>query len=154
MIQEGIGPCKSNITNFLNDAKLIIAENRLCHALISVEFAIEELGKVLVLRDAMKQDSKNMVRVEGWVFGSHHRKSEIVWEFLDPKYKTVFDEGVWDDEIWERGMWETNTKISHETRCDCAFVDFISPKWLLGRDIKQGLLAELIDHIEKKLPEA
>ena len=155
-MQDGIDLCKRNIADFLADAKLIIAENRLCHALISVEFAIEELGKVLALRDAIKQNLKDAVKVEAWVFGgrdSHHLKSERVWGFLDPKHKTVFDEGVWDDEIWQHGMWLTNTKISHETRCDCAFVAFIGGKWLLGRDIKQERLVKLISHIEERLPE-
>lgn len=46
-MQQGIDLCRINVADFLEDAKLVIAENRLNHAYVSVQFAIEELGKLV-----------------------------------------------------------------------------------------------------------
>jgi hypothetical protein len=37
-----------NILGFLEDAKLVIKVGRLSYAFVSVEFAIEELGKIII----------------------------------------------------------------------------------------------------------
>lgn len=151
----GIDLCKKNITDFLEDAKLIMGEGRLSHAYINVQFALEELGKILIFRNKLKGDKSDPLTItKREAFQYHPRKTEKVWEFLDPKFKKIFDEGVWEDGFWEKGFWQENTYAEYETRLDCAFVDYYADNWHVGRDIKKELLAKLISHIEEKLPNA
>lgn len=153
-MQEGIDLCKTNIANFLKDARLIIAENRLSHAYISVQFAIEELGKLLLFRDHLEKSTNDPVKLSKGIFRYHPKKEKRAWEFLDPKFSLIFDEGVWKEGMWIKGMWQENTTATYQTRLDCAFVDFYAMRWQLGREIKPELLIALINHIEEKLPHA
>jgi len=152
---EGIDLCKQNIAEFLKDARLIIAEGRLSHAYISVQFALEELGKILIFRDRLNKDRSDPIVIkQKEAFKYHPDKTERVWKFLNPKFRTIFDEGVWKDGICEKGIWQENTYAEYQTRLDCAFVDFYAERWQVGRDIKKVLLVDLINHIEEKLPQA
>jgi AbiV family abortive infection protein len=152
---EGISLCKTNITRYLKDAKLLMDKSTLNHAYISVQFAIEELGKILIFRDKLKNDASDPLVVKyGEAFKSHEGKTEKALAFLGKGYGTVFDEGVWEKGIWEKGVWVEDTHVEHETRLDCAFVDYYASRWQLGRDIKKDLLTNLINRIEEKLPDA
>ena len=46
-MQEGIEKCKGNVADYLKDACIIAETGRLYHAIISIEFALEEFGKIL-----------------------------------------------------------------------------------------------------------
>jgi len=148
LIQQGIDLSKSNVTDFLCDSKLIIAEGRLNHAYVLVEFAIEEVGKIVMLKEALGLSTNDPVEVIEKVFTSHKEKANKAWTFLDPKYRTIYDEGVFDEGIFDPDIFQTNTTASHETRLQAAFVDFNGTQWLLGRDIKKNLLEDLVTHIE------
>ena len=147
-LQKGIDLCKKNMLDFLEDAKLIIAEGRLSHAYVMVEFAIEELGKIVMLQEALASDPNDPVKVKGEIFGTHRDKSKKAWKVLDTKYRLIFDEGVFNEGVFERGVFVEDTEASHKTRCECAFVDFTGSIWIVGRDIKKDLLENLIVHIE------
>jgi AbiV family abortive infection protein len=152
MMQEGIDKCKDNITNFLSDAELIMSSGRLNHAYIMVEFAIEEFGKIMLIRDAFAKDPNDPFRIDGRVFGTHIGKSEKAWMYLNKKNKLLFDEGVcFPNTLFERGCVIENTEANHDTRCKCAFVDFFSEQWLLGCEIKEVYLKNLIVEIRDKL---
>ena len=153
LVQEGIDFCKRNITDFLADAKIIIAEGRINHAYVMVEFAIEEFGKIIMIKEAFNSDLNDPFRVKGEVFGDHKGKSEKAWEVLDPKFRIIFDDGMFVEGMWQREMWEKqeDTTASHKTRCECAFVDFTGSVWIVGRDIKEDLLEKLVTHIEENL---
>jgi AbiV family abortive infection protein len=152
---KGIELCKRNALDFLKDARVIIAENRVSHAYISVQFAIEELGKILIFRDKISGDrSDPLVIKKNEAFGSHSNKTARAWQFLDPKFKTIFDEGFVERGIFVKGLAMEYTYAEYETRLDCAFVDYYALRWQIGRDIKKELLLNLIDHVETKLPQA
>jgi hypothetical protein len=51
-VQKGIYKCKDNIADYLKDSLLISNTCRLYHAIISLEFALEEFGKILLLKEA------------------------------------------------------------------------------------------------------
>jgi AbiV family abortive infection protein len=148
-IQLGIERCKTNINDFLKDALLILDDKRLNHAYVLVEFAIEELGKALFLKDALASGS-DPVLVDDRVFRSHWSKDEKAWTFLDQRYKTIF-EGDFDSQDFDYRDFVTETTASHETRLHCAFVDYYEDEWFLGRDINEELLLALINHIEAKV---
>lgn len=103
-----------------------------------------------MLKDALNESKKDTVTIKGNVFTSHKSKSTNVWRILDEKFKTIFD-GDFDDESFSPVSFLTDTKASHDTRLDCAFVDFDEDTWHLGRDIDKKMLEELIQHIEDHL---
>lgn len=152
-MQEGIDLCKKNILDFLEDARLLIERGRLNHAFVSVEFAIEELGKIVMLKEALTSSDAEPVLVEEDVFRKHRGKSKKAWTVLDSKFRAIYDEGHFNDEYFDFRDFFTDTKASHETRLQCAFVDFdeSGSKWHIGRDIKETLLVNLIKHMEEKL---
>jgi AbiV family abortive infection protein len=154
MLQEGIDKCKNNVNDFLSDAELIMPSGRLNHAYVMVEFAIEEFGKIMLIREAFTKDSNDPFKIDGQVFGTHKGKSEKAWIVLNKKYKLLFDEGVcFPNTLFERGCVVENTEANHDTRCKCAFVDFCSEQWLLGCEIKEEYLKNLIAEIRDKLVE-
>jgi AbiV family abortive infection protein len=151
---EGIDLCKANITQFLKDSRLLIDNSTLSHAYISVQYAIEELGKILIFRDKLTIDKSDPLTITyEEAFKSHYGKTEKALHFLGKGYDRVFDGGVWEKGIWEKGVWTEDTYVEHETRLDCAFVDYYALRWQIGRDINKELLAKLINRIEEKLHE-
>jgi AbiV family abortive infection protein len=151
LIQQGIDLCKTNVSDFIKDARLVLNEGRLNHAYVITEFAIEEFGKGVILKKIRDASSKDPVDVSENVFTSHRGKSAEAWTILDPKTRIIFDEGVFQEGIFEPRVFKTNTSASHDTRLQCAFVDFKNGRWVLGREIKKTLLEDLLTHIENKL---
>src|SRR3990170_1874159 len=139
-MQDGIALCKSNAIDFLKDAKLILSDGRLNHAYVLVEYSIEEFGKAVILKEALEASKSDPITVEERVFTSHKGKSEKAWTMLDINYRTIFDEGLFDRELFDPDIFDTDTLASHNTRLNCAFVDFNGDCWVLGERIKQELL--------------
>jgi AbiV family abortive infection protein len=147
-IQEGIDLCKKNIVDYLQDARIIANEERFYHAVISAEFAVEELGKILLLKHSLKKGSEP-VEIDGEEFCNHYKKAERSWnKVLDRKYRVLFS--LWEDGMWEDGMWE-KTELTEATRLECAFVDFIDNQWVLEKPIDAKLFLDFISHFEEKL---
>jgi AbiV family abortive infection protein len=146
-------PARPPTLTRIRKTRLLIDYSTLNHAYISVQFAIEELGKILIIREKLKTDARDPLMING-AFTSHKGKTDRAIEFLGAEFARVFDEGVWEKGIWEKGVWVEDTYVENETRLDCAFVDFYADKWQLGRDIKKNLLLQLINRIEEKLPDA
>jgi len=149
-MNEGIKACERNVLDFLQDAKLVIEKGRLNHAYVSVQFAIEELGKLVILKDAFNTSKSDNILVEETVFKSHKGKSDKAWTVLDPTLRKIYD-GVFNDDVFNHDIFETDTKAEYETRLDCAFVDFRAGSWHIGRNINRDLLIGLVNHIEEKL---
>jgi AbiV family abortive infection protein len=139
-MQEGIDLCMKNAADYLLDARMIANEGRLNHALVSAEFAIEELGKMLLLKAHLKEGS-NIVEIDGEQFCDHDKKADKAWnEVLDKEYRMLYtvwlDNKRWDDtSVWD----EKPTKISNVTRLDCGFVDFINNNWTCEKPIDPDL---------------
>lgn len=149
-MQEGIDLCKKNILDYLQDARAIAKEKRLHHATISAEFAIEELGKILLLKQSLENNS-DPVEIDGEKFCSHRYKANEAWDkILDPQYRLLFEER-WDDEMWNTGRWNGKREIDDTTRLECSFVDFIDNHWVIGKRINEELFQDFIFHFEEKL---
>jgi AbiV family abortive infection protein len=125
----GIDLCKKNIADFLEDARLIIGAGRLSHAYISVQFALEELGKILVFRNKLKNGPNDPLKITKKEAFSHEKKTEKAWEFLDPNFKKIFDEGIIQHGIAQKGLFQEDTYAEYQTRLDCAFVDYYTNNW-------------------------
>jgi len=149
----GIEVCKNNIEGLLKDAKLLITKSSFCHAYIFVQFAIEELGKILIFREKLETDlSDPLVIPKREAFTHNPMKIQKALKFLGEDVNKVCEGG------FERGFFEKafeqETYVEHQTRCDCAFVDFYGSVWHVGASIKKELLVNLINRIEEKLPDA
>jgi AbiV family abortive infection protein len=152
-MQEGIDLCKSNITHFLDDAKILMKEGSAENAYVLVQFGIEEWGKIIMLKEALSNSDSDPVLVDNTVFTSHKGKTEKA--LTNPYLKTI-NEGFEED---VRGMpedypayFDPSTEASHATRCECAFVDFHNGEWVIGCKIDRNLLVRLIVYIEHILP--
>ena len=151
---KGIELCKANVTQYLRDAMLLINHSTLSHAYISVQYALEELGKALIFKEKLSADNSDPITITyREAFKSHSGKTEKALQFLGKGYERVFDEGVFERGIIERGLAVEDTYVEYETRLDCAFVDYYALMWQNGRDIKKELLLKLINRIKQKLPE-
>jgi AbiV family abortive infection protein len=151
----GIETCKENIRQFLKDAKLLMDTSTLSHAYISVQYSMEELGKILILRQKLVIDKSDpLIITHREAFKSHEGKTEEALLFLGSGYDKIFDEGVFEEGCVEKGLAVMDTFVKHETRLDCAFVDYYGGMWQNGRDIRKELLVKLINRIEEKLPDA
>ena len=154
-MSEGIDLCKANITRFLKDGRLLIDNSTLSHAYISIQYAIEELGKILIFRDKLSNDKSDpLIITYEEAFKSHYGKTEKALYFLGKGFERVFDEGVFERGVVEKGIAQEDTYVEHETRLDCAFVDYYALMWQNGREFKKELLIKLIERIEQKLPQA
>lgn len=154
-IQEGVSLCKKNISLFLDTAERLIESDNLNHAAINVEFAIEEFGKTLMLKDEYGKGT-DPVQVPDGVFTSHKHKPERAWKIgdpdaLDPQYKMISN-GGFERQGFSR-FFEQAIDLSHEIRLECAFVDFDKTEkdWFLGHgNIAKKRLISLLEHIREK----
>jgi AbiV family abortive infection protein len=148
-MQEGIDKCKENIADYLHETKLIVKEGKLYHAVISAEFALEEFGKLLLLKDIMRDDPSPNVTIDGKQFCDHDGKARRALSEFDPtnKYRILFQ--IWDG-VWKAGIWE-DTEIGNLTRLKCAFVDFLNNRWTLGTEIDPTLFQEFITKFEEAI---
>jgi AbiV family abortive infection protein len=104
-LQDGIDLCKRNVSDFLNETETLISQGRPSHALIFAEFAIEELGKILVIKHAFNLDPNDPFKIMGKEFYDHETKSKNAWTVLGPKLRILFDEGVClPNTVFERGV--------------------------------------------------
>jgi hypothetical protein len=65
-------------------------------------------------------------------FKSHKDKTDRALQFLGKRYDKVFDEGIVEEGLIERGLVLEDTFVRHETRLDCAFIDYYANKYLNG----------------------
>lgn len=152
LVQKGIEACRINASAYLDDARMILSKGRCEHAYVSVQLAIEEFGKAVILKERREEAFKKPgiwhVEVESKVFGgprSHKYKAKKAWTLLDPKLKILHKRLPRLD--------RADTEASHSTRLECAFVNFYeeSQLWWLGPVIDKPKLERLIENVENVL---
>ena len=67
---EGINKIKMNVKSYLDSAEELLTTNK-DHAVILTEFAIEELGKILMLKDEYEADYSDIIIVPESIFKTH-----------------------------------------------------------------------------------
>jgi hypothetical protein len=159
-IQQGIELCKKNIFAFLETTKCLISSNNLNHAAINLEFAIEEFGKILFLKDEYAKQV-DPIQVPNIVFTSHKNKSKRAWRIddvdaLDSDYKMISEGGFERSDDGREGFsrfFEQVIYITHFIRLECAFVDFdvTEREWFLGHpQIVGERIQKLVEHLSEK----
>jgi AbiV family abortive infection protein len=153
-VQEGIEYCKKNVSDFLDDARMMMSKERLNHAYLSVHFAIEEFGKAAILSEAYRLSTDDPIPINAAVFGqngkqSHKIKTDKAWTLLDPSLK-ILHNGSFGKGFSKHGF-DTDTESSPETRLECAYVDFKDGLWITGDTIDEPKLSKLIVSIEQEV---
>ncbi len=149
-VPQGIELCKQNIADFINDARIINEKGRLCHAYVSFEFALEEFGKIMMLKEALINSVVNDKIVVSKDFFKHNRKCEKAIEKLGAEFKSVYDMNWFLRETLGLYPLWYGTKTSHETRTDCAFVNYRNDEFVIGRPIDSVKFIKLINQLEEK----
>ena len=158
---KGVSLCKENIQIFLDTAETLINSENLDQGAINIEFAIEEFGKVLKLKDEFVKGS-NPIQVPCEVFRSHKGKSERAWkkgdiDTLDVSYRMISEGGFGINDDGKQGFsraFSQVVNISHHIRLCCAFVDFDKNEneWFLGYpQLSKNRMKDLIKHIRQKI---
>jgi AbiV family abortive infection protein len=156
LFQDGIDLCKKNVLDYLNEAKMIIRKGSLHHAYVSVQLAIEEMGKAIWLKDELKNSSTDPVDVPNVIFGigsgkeSHKRKFEKASKMLNPDLLHVC-KGIFNRKIFDPNIFDVGKQASPETRLENAYVNFYekTQKWSIGCNIDKSALNALIRNIEQ-----
>ena len=131
---------------------MLISQGHLGHAVTLTEFAIEELGKIIVIKRAFELDSGDPFRIKASKFYDHEIKAKKAWTLLDKKFKVLFDEGVClPNTVFVRGVAVEYTMADPEGRLRTAFVDYCAEQWLLERNVKEDYLKALVAEIRDKL---
>jgi AbiV family abortive infection protein len=147
---KGFEKCKENIFDFLKESKTILAIGKICHAYIYFEFALEEYGKIKMLKQSLANATSDKVLVNNKVFRSHENKCEEAILALGSEFESIY-EGVWEKGVWAKGVWYAEeTEVSHKTRLKCAFVDYLNNEWVTGVTLNQANFSHLINELEKR----
>jgi AbiV family abortive infection protein len=150
---KGIRLCKENIANFLSDARSILTNGKTYHAYVSFEFALEEFGKIVMLKEALNDPNNltGIAQVDEIVFTSHRDKCDKAIKVLGKDFETLYD-GIWVKGLWVPGIWyEAETEVGHNTRLKCAFVDYANNDWTIGEKAITSLnLADLINKLDAR----
>ena len=147
----GLQLCKENISDFLNDARNILTNGKPYHAYISFEFALEEFGKIIMLKEALSEPNNTTInaQVDEIVFTSHRDKCNKAIAVLGKEFESLYN-GIWAKGVWAPNIWgEAEVAIGHNTRLKCAFVDFINNDWCIGdKAITHHNLMALVDKLD------
>ncbi len=150
---EGIQLCKDNIADFLSDARNVLANGKPYHAYILFEFALEEFGKIIMLKEARDDPNNktNAAQVPEHVFTNHRGKCDKAIDVLGTDLKTLYN-GIWAKGIWAPGIWgESEVEVGHNTRLKCAFVDYLNNNWTIGDNaITKSNLTSLIEKLDAR----
>lgn len=155
-MEEGIQSCLKKATEHLDGAESLIEKNLVDDSVALVEFAIEEFGRAVILKD-MLRNKRETILFKQWK--DHQFKYDKAFEVLPKKLKTKWKETFWkpingrlrfkigvDDPTTgstvELKVTSGNAcvldsreySVSPDTRCDAIFVDFMEERntWRTG----------------------
>ena len=149
-IPHGIELCKQNIADFMDDTRIIMKKGKINHAYISFEFALEEFGKIIMLKEAPTNPITKDKVVMSNNFFKHNKKCEIAIEKLGNEFKSVYDMNWFlREELGLYPLW-FGTKTSHKTRTECAFVGYRNDEFVIGKPIDPVKFTKLINLLEEK----
>lgn len=153
-MQEGIDLCKKNVNDFLDSAEILNNARRTLHAFILAEFALEEFGKIQILKEALEKNNSDPVEVNRHELLHHPSKEKQAWEELDSKFRVIKSGGFEEGFESRHGVgFEMETTTGHPTRKDVAYVDFDESLgvWHVGREINPLLLRNLIEYLRQRV---
>lgn len=131
-IEEGITISLEKSAKHLDAAEVLIDNNFLDNAVASIEFAIEEFGRAVYLRERLQKGSET---IEKRLETDHWLKYNKAFSVLPTELKTIwektfggfFPKGWWPKGYWPEGYWGESTRkeiVSPFTRLNAIFTYF------------------------------
>lgn len=132
----------------LDDAELLISKESFEDAVILIQFALEEFGKAVVLRENLEKGNE---QVGDDVFRNHPYKEDKAWSVLPSDLKTIY-EGTFSPQDFSSQDFDTcKETISHKTRINATFVDWVAGNWKTGIQAEPDKLIRLIKGLRKEI---
>lgn len=109
-IEEGIKFSLQKAEKHLGAAELLIENSFPDNAVAAIEFAIEEFGRAIYLRERL---NKGLETIENTLETSHKLKYDKAFSVLSQDLKTIwedtlfsaFPKGYWPKGYWPEGYW-------------------------------------------------
>ncbi len=150
-IEAGITASLNRVGEYLLDAeglsnRMDAGQGSLQDATILVTFAIEELGKAIILRKrSEEQGESKIISVEHQVFGgrdAHEHKQSEAFKLIDADLKRLHRAGFGPH--FGPGFDIKNVDISPTTRLELSFIDFNNGEWSRAPAVEPMRLKALI----------
>ena len=147
-MREGITRSLKKCEEHLRGAEVLTSNGCLNAAVVLVEFALEEFGRAIELRDRLNAGS---TQVELRLFRDHDLKYDKAWTILNQDLKKIY-EGTFDPAIFDPHIFDTQAEtISPRTRLDAAFVNYVNGTWIDTVRADRGNLERLIEGIREEI---
>jgi AbiV family abortive infection protein len=151
-ICRGLELALKKCEELLSDAETLISKGSgsLNNAVALIEYAIEEFGRAVCLREKLEKGSNE---IEAELFKSHEYKYNKAWNVLPPELKTIY-EGTFDVTHFEGTAFDVGKEtISPRTRLDAIFVNYDKEleEWKVGVRADSETLKRVIEGIREKL---
>ena len=132
----------------LDDAELLISIESFEDAVILIQFAVEEFGKAVALRENLEKGNE---QVEDDLFKNHPYKEAKAWSVLPGDLKTIY-EGTFSPQAFSAQDFDAGKEtISHKTRINATFVDWVAGNWKTGVQAEPDKLLRLIKGLRKEI---
>jgi AbiV family abortive infection protein len=149
-IREGMKLALEKCNEHLVAAETLISKESLNDAVALIEFAIEEFGRAVALKEILKKSSNE---VEEELFKNHEYKYNKAWSVLPEELKTIY-EGTFDVAQFSKTDFDVGKEtISPRTRLDAVFVDYDVKleKWKTGVRADGETLKNVIEGLREGL---
>ena len=147
-MREGIERSLRKCEEHLGSAEILVSNGFLNNAVVCIEFALEEFGRAVGLRDELSADSTH---VDESLFRSHEFKYNKAWTVLPHDLKSIY-EGTFDPSFFDPRFFNTTGEtISPRTRLDATFVNYVRGEWRNGVPANPESLKRLIEGIRQAI---
>jgi len=154
-IEEGIKVSQEKSIRHLDAAEMLIYNDFLDNAVASIEFAIEEFGRAVYLRERLHL---GLETIEKSLETDHSLKYNKAFSILPTELKTIwqgftpFPKGTWHENYWPRGFWGGKKEtISHSARLNAIFTRFDekTQTWYSGINTDKRKLEDIVNKLKE-----
>jgi AbiV family abortive infection protein len=149
-IAEGIKVSLEKTEEHLAGAEVLIENKNINNAVVLVEFAIEEFGRAVALREKLQERSED---VEIYLFTKHVYKYDKAWSVLPIEMKTIY-EGSFSPLDFPPDEFDAGSEtMSPRTHLDATFVNYdkVTQEWKKGIQADPERLASIITKIREEI---
>jgi hypothetical protein len=163
-LEEGIAISLKTAARHLDAAEVLVNNNLLDNAVASIEFAIEEFGRAVYLRERLQIGLETIEKSLETGRRAHELKYDKAFSVLPTDLKTIwedtiygyFPKGYWLKNYWHRGYWGERTvheTISPSTRLDAIFTYFDekTQTWHNGINADERKIKAIVNALRKTI---
>jgi len=149
-IAEGIKVSLDKTEEYLTGALVLIENKNIDNAVALVEFAIEEFGRAVALREKLQERTED---VETDLFTNHAYKYDKAWSVLPIEMKTIYEGSFSPLDFHPAESDAGREAISPRTRLDATFVNYdkVTQEWKKGIQADPEKLASIISKIREEI---